>query len=120
MSRRGAAYCPIGLLLGVAMAWLYRDGLLRGCAQRGDELLEDGAAPGDAILAVQEPGVVVQGEHEPVHREHELVRVGLGREVTLFDRLLHRADELALPRADHADQEVSDRPRTVVVLDRTR
>src|SRR6266511_4312536 len=119
MSRRGATYCPIGLLLTFVMANVAAFGLV-DVAMSLDELSEPDAAARDAVFAVQQPRVVMDGEHQSVHGEDQLVRIGGRSEMADFDGLLDGADELALPRADHAHQKVSDGPGTIVVLDRAR
>src|SRR5258706_7451181 len=119
MSRNGATYCPIGPLLTFAMS--------KGCCVwfggrpvSLDELRESGPAPGNAVFAAHQPRVVVQRQNQPIHGKHELVRVGIGPEVSDFNRLLDCAHQLALPRSDHADQKVAYRPGPIVVLHGSR
>src|SRR5256885_2047295 len=59
----------------------------------------------------------MDGKNETLNDENELQRVRLWAQVSHVDGLLDGANQLRLPRADHAHQLVADGAGTIVILD---
>ena len=69
-----------------------------------------------AVARAQQPGILMQHQHQAVHLEHHLVRIGARVQVALGLRHPDRAQQLGLPALDDRHQRIMQGSRAVVVF----
>ncbi len=104
-----------GVLLGQTRQ---KQGQAFGRGVVAQQRVKTAAGQFQAIGQPEQPGIVMQRQDVAVNLEHELLRIGVGLEMSHFDRLNDGAAHRVVPGLDHGDQRIAHRARAVVEFDR--